>query len=406
MAAEISTVFPEVSTNQVDSISLFSGVAGFELGMEEHGHRPVMFCEIEPSARAVLSLWKPNVPIYEDVQLLDQLPVHGRIMCAGFPCTNLSQSGDTSGIFGPQSGLVRDVFRLLERRRVETVVLENVPNLIALHGGIGVKYITDQFDRLGYAWAYRCVDTRSCGRPQRRQRVFFVASLTEDPRAILLADDAGPLGLDRDRDVDLDQHAVGFYWTEGLTGVGLAVDAVPPLKAGSTVGIASPPAIMLPSGEVGTPSILDAEALQGLPADWTSPGDAFGRNARWRLVGNAVTTDIPAWLARRIAEPGTYDASGDQPLLPGQRWPRAGWNLGGGVMVSPASENPLGQPMTKIEDFLCQPLKPLSARATAGFISRARRGGLRFPKRFLERLDAHLQRMRQADEPQLTFTFA
>ena len=38
----------------------------------------------------------------------------------------------------------------------------------------------------------------------------------------------------------------GFYWTEGNRGLGWAVDAVPTLKGGSTIGIPSPPAIWDP----------------------------------------------------------------------------------------------------------------------------------------------------------------
>ena len=55
--------------------------------------------------------------------------------------------------------------------------------------------------------------------------------------------------------------AHGFYWTEGIKGLGWAANAVPTLKGGSTVGVPSPPAVWLPSGEIVTIGLRDAELL-------------------------------------------------------------------------------------------------------------------------------------------------
>ena len=68
----------------------------------------------------------------------------------------------------------------------------------------------------------------------------MVASRDEDPRTVLFADDAGEPGGDCYRD-----DAYGFYWTEGLTGLGWAEDAVPTLKGGSAIGIPSAPGIWI-----------------------------------------------------------------------------------------------------------------------------------------------------------------
>ena len=74
----------------------------------------------------------------------------------------------------------------------------------------------------------------------------------------------------------------GFYWTEGVRGLGWAPDAIPTLKNGSTIGIASPPAILLPWGEVMTPDIRDAERLQGFAEDWTLPAESVSLDLRLR----------------------------------------------------------------------------------------------------------------------------
>ena len=100
----------------------------------------------------------------------------------------------------------------------------------------------------------------------------------------------------------------GFYWTEGLRGLGWAVDAVPTLKGGSTIGIPSPPAIWNSGdGSITTPDIRDAERLQGFDADWTLPALDVGgvrRGHRWKLVGNAVSVPVARWVGDRLA--GTW----------------------------------------------------------------------------------------------------
>ena len=117
----------------------------------------------------------------------------------------------------------------------------------------------DAFEQRGYRWAYRVVNSLAF-LPQRRERVLFVATTTDvDPASVLLADEVDP----PKPSTSLSTHAHGFYWTEGIRGLGWARDAIPTLKNGSTVGIASPPAILLPSGRVVTPDIRDAERLQG-----------------------------------------------------------------------------------------------------------------------------------------------
>ena len=95
--------------------------------------------------------------------------------------------------------------------------------------------------------------------------------------------------------------ACGFYWTEGIRGLGWAFDAIPTLKGGSTVGIPSPPAIILPDGIIVKLNIQDAERIQGFEAGWTQPAELVARpGMRWKLVGNAVTVGAAEWIGRRI----------------------------------------------------------------------------------------------------------
>jgi len=262
--------------------------------------------------------------------------------------------------------------------------------MLQLDGGRAMHRLTDKLEELGYSWAYRIVDTRAFGLPQRRRRVLLLASATEDPRGPLLTQD---LGVPAPPEVD--GTPCGFYWTEGERGLGLAVDAVPTLKGGSSIGIPSPPAIWIPGEGAFTPDIRDAERLQGFPRDWTAAADAPGRRSgtRWKLVGNAVSVPVAAWIGGRLRNDHEYVASADTELGAGARWPDAAWGDLSVRCAAPVSAWPVREPALPLLTFLEYPLKPLSARATSGFLLRADRGSLRFPDGFKSDLREHERHM-------------
>lgn len=370
---------------------MFAGIGGLESGLHAAGHSTVMLCEVWPAARQVLKQRFPGIPVEDDVRAMNRLPENIDVVTAGFPCTDLSQAGRTAGISGAQSGLVSHVFRLVDEEHPRWLVLENVRNMLPLDGGRAMHHLVSELEQRGYAWAYRLVDSRFTGVPQRRQRVLLVASRTEDPRGVLLADDAGAPGSEH-----YGSDAFGFYWTEGLRGLGWAQDATPTLKGGSTIGIPSPPAIWIPEAPLGrqlvTPSIEDAEALQGFNRGWTAAAQADGRkSARWKLIGNAVTTRVAAWLGRRLAAPGSYDPAEAEPLRTGDRWPGAAWGANGQQWMSQVSMWPEQQPYTHLLELLDrQYLTPLSHRAAAGFLERTQRAKLRFDPDFIIAVKNHV----------------
>ena len=337
-----------------------------------------------------------NVPCERDVRALKMLPNEVELLVGGFPCQDLSQAGLTAGIGGARSGLVGHVFRLLDERRVPWVVLENVSFMLQLDRGRAMRILIEAFEERGYRWAYRVVNSLSF-LPQRRERVLFVATTTDlDPASVILGDEANP----ELAPTDLDARAHGFYWTEGVRGLGWAPDAIPTLKNGSTVGIASPPAILLPSGEVITPDIRDAERFQGFPEDWTKPAEEVGRaSLRWSLVGNAVSVPVAEWLGHRLASPASYEAGRDSELPANGRWPKAARFDGDRRSAVSINGYPRWDVRPTLTDFLLHGGKPLSARATRGFLSRTERATLRFAEGFQDRLRIHLQRMEALTPP-------
>ncbi|KQU56392.1 DNA methyltransferase [Rhodococcus sp. Leaf278] len=375
----------------MDAVGLFAGIGGLEIGLNQAGFNTTLMCEIDPAARKVLDTQFDNVDTVDDVRRLRSLPKGTELVAAGFPCQDLSQAGRTAGITGSRSGLVGEVFRLIKRKQgPRWLLLENVPFMLQLDRGAAMHHLTQSLTGLGYRWAYRVVDARAFGLPQRRHRVVMLASRDEDPRSVLFSGNAEP-----PTELRTGNDPCGFYWTEGRTGLGWAVNGVPTIKSGSTLGIASPPAIWLPGRGIVTLGIRGAEKLQGFPAGWTLPAVDAGARAgsRWRLVGNAVSTRMSKWVGQQLVETHhPYDNQSDLQVV--GRWPIAAWGdkTGSYVAGGVSSLWPEAVPMQPIEEFL-EDSASLSVRATAGFLKRARAGSLRFAPDFLSEVEDHLDSM-------------
>jgi DNA (cytosine-5)-methyltransferase 1 len=374
-------------------VGLFSGIGGIELPFHEAGHETALLCDIWDASQTVLRHRFPGVPVVGDIREVtgSQMPPRVDVLTAGFPCTDLSQAGRTAGIAGEQSGLVAHVFRILdEHEDIQWLVLENVRNMLVLDQGEAMRYLVDELTSRGFRWAYRLVDSRFTGVPQRRHRVILVASRHHDPREVLFADNAEPRPADEFAD-----DAFGFYWTEGERGLGWARDAVPPLKGGSTIGIPSPPAIWLPRAEDGRrllyPTIEQAEAMQGFPRGWTEPATSGRKNGpRWKLVGNAVTVGVGRWIADRLGSPAAPVVETEDVPGVGRRWPDAAWGDATGSWVVEATQWPRLEPRVSLLDVV-DPAEcnPMTQRAAAGFLTRAERGSLNFTEGFLDDVRAH-----------------
>lgn len=389
---DTATVRATNDSGHLSVAGLFAGIGGIELGLHDAGLDAALLCEVWEPAQTVLRHRFPDAPVHGDIRELRSLPSTD-VVTAGFPCTDLSQAGRTAGITGEQSGLVGEVFRLLRSSSADWLILENVRNMLPLDGGRAMTYLVQELEALGFRWAYRVVDSRFAGVPQRRHRVLLVASRTEDPRGVVLADEGGEPDPSR-----LSRDLFGFYWTEGLRGLGWAQDATPPLKGGSGIGIASPPAIWVPAAAPGrklvVPSVEDAEALQGFPRDWTVAAASAQRakGIRWKLVGNAVTVPVAAWLGRALRDPMAYDGSEDRRLTSGERWPNAAWGGAGEVWASERTFWPIQAPYRHLADVVdVEQAQPLSHKASAGFLDRASRGQLRFVEEFLLDVKEHVE---------------
>ncbi len=186
----------------------------------------------------------------------------------------------------------------------------------------------------------------------------------------------------------------------GHRGLGWAIDAVPPLKGGSGLGVPSPPAIWLREGGIVLPKIRDAERLQGLSPGWTKPAEhADTSSYRWKLVGNAVSVPAAKWLGRGLLQPSVAYTRGGKPFDDRGNWPPAAWNIGDGRFEAPVSAWPVRREMKPLHEFLREETVPLSERATEGFLGRLVASRLHVDPQFIRALRRHLRSFSNRKRP-------
>jgi len=162
-------------------LDLFAGIGGFTLGLERAGFKTVAFCEIEPYAQKVLAKNWPEVPIYDDVRTItaDRLASDGirvDVITGGFPCQDISVSGNQAGIQdGTRSGLWSECARLLGEIRPQYAIFENVTNLLNGHGGDWFKRVLWDISSLGYDAEWHCIPASELGAHHHRDRVWIIA---------------------------------------------------------------------------------------------------------------------------------------------------------------------------------------------------------------------------------------
>ena len=162
-------------------ISLFSGIEAASCAWEPLGWEPVAFSEIEPFPCAVLAERFPEVPNLGDITEIDWKEVlekYGEVdlIVGGSPCQSFSVAGKREGLSG-ESRLMFEYIRAVQEVRPRWFVWENVPGALTSEGGAAFGQLLREMDGLGYGVAWRVLDSRFFGVPQRRRRVFAVGRL-------------------------------------------------------------------------------------------------------------------------------------------------------------------------------------------------------------------------------------
>ena len=162
-------------------LDLFAGIGGFTLGLERAGFETVAFCEIDPYAQKVLKKNWPGVPIYDDVRTItaERLASDGigvDVITGGFPCQDISVSGNQAGIQdGTRSGLWSECARLLGELRPRYAIFENVTNLLNGERGAWFKRVLWDISQIGYDAEWHCIPASELGAHHHRDRIWIIA---------------------------------------------------------------------------------------------------------------------------------------------------------------------------------------------------------------------------------------
>jgi DNA (cytosine-5)-methyltransferase 1 len=162
---------------QITIGSLFSGIGGFELGLERAiaNSKTIWQCEQNAFAQKVLKKHWPDVPIYDDIKEIK----HGSIdvvdiICGGFPCQDISQAGKGKGIAnGDRSGLWFEMLRIIDIVQPRIAIAENVTAIT--QKGRGMDLVISSLSKIGYDVEWIDVRASDEGAPHKRERIFFVA---------------------------------------------------------------------------------------------------------------------------------------------------------------------------------------------------------------------------------------
>ena len=168
--------------NNIKTADFFAGIGGIRLGFENVGFSTVFANDFDESCKYTydLNFNEPKLNT-EDMWKLDinQIPDFD-IMLAGFPCQPFSIAGYRKG-FRDDKGrgnLFFKIAEIIEAKKPQAVLLENVKNLKNHDNGRTFKIIEETLANMGYHVKHEILNSMTHGNiPQNRERIFIIGFL-------------------------------------------------------------------------------------------------------------------------------------------------------------------------------------------------------------------------------------
>ena len=180
---------------------LFAGVGGFRIGLARAGWKTVFSNQWEPATRAqhasevYTAQFGPDGHTNQDIATVKSIPTDFDLLVGGFPCQDYSvakSANRATGLVGKKGVLWWEILRLVRKHKPRFIFLENVDRLLkspTSQRGRDFAVMLTTLARAGYLVEWRVVNAADYGFPQRRIRVFIIATRRALlPRSIDAAD--------------------------------------------------------------------------------------------------------------------------------------------------------------------------------------------------------------------------
>ncbi len=283
-------------------IDLFAGIGGMRRAISDEHSRCVFSSEWDTHAQKTYHANYGEQPHGDITQIeATDIPDHN-LLLAGFPCQPFSNIGQRLGFnHATQGTLFFDIARILEAKRPQAFLLENVPGLQTIQQGATFKVVLETLQDLGYTVHHAVLNAADFGLPQVRKRLYIVGFFTS-----LRTDFHFPVA-------QMEPVFIGDYLEENATGYSISahlqqsylfktpdgkpqvVDKTSKVQVKTLVAsyhkIQRLTGTFVKGGETGLRllSALECKRLQGFPDSFEFP---VSRTQMYRQLGNSVAVPV------------------------------------------------------------------------------------------------------------------
>jgi DNA (cytosine-5)-methyltransferase 1 len=266
-------------------IDLFCGIGSFHQALVPLGWTCVMASDINPHACAT---YEANYGLRPKGDILhinpDDVPEYD-LVCAGFPCQPFSNIGKHLGLEDERGTLFYQVMKFIERPNPpKAVLLENVPGLLSHAGGSTFQAMLSRLTEAGYTCSCNTLVCSDYGIPQRRKRVFVMA--TRIPPA---------------RSFDYNAYKISTTLAEYM-GKPYERTVAYTLRCGgrnSPIGDKHNWDGYIVDGQPYRLTLADGLRLQGFPESFVLKGSSV---AQWKQLGNTIPTALTKVVALALTD--------------------------------------------------------------------------------------------------------
>lgn len=148
----------------------FSGIGGWELGLNACGWELQWQCECDPWCQRLLHR-KFGVPIYPDIRsIIGESPTRVDVLCASPPCQPFSVAGRRGGA-SDNRNLWPPTLALVEHLKPSWFLCENVSNIT----NMGLALWIDDLEAIGYRSESFDIPSCACGLPTVERHLWIIA---------------------------------------------------------------------------------------------------------------------------------------------------------------------------------------------------------------------------------------